>query len=222
MHSGLNKRGVRNFFTYFTVPLIIVIVLVYVAWYYTFQLINRIYDYEKISLFVIANDVKEDIASDIYDYMNSGVTDDPVLEVDLYDYPKNESNLYQIYLSLGVYADLLIMPEYDLSDLAELVGDNFLGYDENLFNYSNVDKDFNSYKHFEYDGLYYGIKIFDPDDKEYNEYVGFTNWLDYEGEEDSYYLIINLFSENIHSYIETSVTDNAFIALGYLINRFGE
>ncbi len=225
MKPGFNRSGLRSFFTYFTVPLIICVVLIYVGFYYMFNRINKIFDYEKIQLFIECNGTYMDIAPDIYSYMNEeGVTSDEVKEVDLYNYQKNERDLYDIYLSLGVYADLLILPEYDLEDIQEFIGDNFLGYDENeILSFSGVPtSEIPNYKYFysEYDEFCYGIKIYDAKDEEYNNYVGFTSWLNYEDEEISYYLIINLYSENIKEAIDSSTTNNAFIAMGYLLNRF--
>ncbi|MCD8209225.1 MAG: hypothetical protein LUC31_00140 [Coprobacillus sp.] len=70
MQAGVNKRGVRSFFTYFTVPFIIAIVLIYVAWYYIFQWINNVHDWEKITIFAECEGVKESIGHDLLKYMN--------------------------------------------------------------------------------------------------------------------------------------------------------
>ncbi len=227
MKAGFNKGDASNFFLYFSLPLIIVFVLIFVAWYLIFQVLNHVFSFEKINIFLECEKVNIDIGEDLYDYLHEISSEDyKVKELNIYAYSSSDSSIGEYYQAFGTNADILILSRQDLIDTDEYIDDNFLEFSSDLKSYLPVlSNDFN-FEYFDYNGKSYALKIYDSKDEEYSSQLGFNTWLEFETDEqgekidEEYYLLINLYSDNIYPVIETSYSSNAFLTLNYIFNRF--
>lgn len=224
MKAGINKKDASNFFLYFSLPLIIVFILIFIIWYYIFQFLNKIYDFERISLFLECESIKKDIGMDMYSYLQENTDEnEPVKEISIHAYSSSDSLISDYYQAFGLKADILILTGQDLVDTAEYIGDNFLEWDDNLLKKINLPNDF-SFSFYSYNEKNYGLKIYDSNNLTYSNQIGFNDWLEFEKDDselaETYYMVFNLYSDNIYPLVETSVTSNAFLAANFLFETF--
>lgn len=225
MDNKITKDRIKRHLSYSYLTYIVVFLLLIMLWWLLYAMIGNVKDNEKISIFVGAYDVN---SMEAVNGIREKVNYLDIKQIRFNVFPPNEDNYSLYYGTGGVFAsDIFIISD---SKLKEKSVDSFLPLTYNVLDEimpSNI-----SYTpiFYSYDGINYGIKIYDATDNEYNEHFSFSEFILFRENENSeaedYYLLININSPNIGSYsVNKKARDNqiaALIAVHYLLDTYSE
>jgi hypothetical protein len=175
-----NKKS--HFFTYYFYIIILVVTLSFTLSYYC---LNLKFTYKKnqiFNFFTLSYQTLDD--NQIIDKLASLYQDD-IKEFNLYNFTSSNKNLTSYYTRFGASADLLILSSDDLSDMDEVIKENFIPLD-------NLHLD-SFYQYYTFDEVNYGIKVYQKGDETYNVQTSFSSCFDFASDgKDAYYLLINI------------------------------
>lgn len=226
MKVGVNKKSLKDFFISYGVLIIFFFLTAYFALAYPISIINGIKDYETISFFFEAYELKENTLED--DLLNL-LEEDGVLSINLYQFAKDDELISQQYQARGVYSDFVMLTESDLDTMFEdyqegEYPDDYISLDEGLAEDLGLD---DTYDYYYVGGARYAFKAYDKDDESYNEAHNFTSLLSFvregkEEEAESTYFLFPSSSVNMLPYDEDSLTSNGVKAMQYFLSIYGE
>lgn len=187
-----DKSKDKSYFYYFGWTIPVFLGVFYLLFFVIFQGVYRVKPYERIDIFIAAYGVNDN-------YYQNEITkqfkDDGLVEVNIYDYPVNDSKIYDYYQAYGESSDFVILSEGDVNEMKEVIKDKYVPLDTLATDCPTI----NHYDVYQYDSISYGIKIFDKADDIYNAKYDFTSHINFtlEGKEKTdYYLLINKSSVN--------------------------
>ena len=211
MKIRINRKVIGHFLEYCWIFIIAIGIFSYTIFYYPIHKINEYKSYEKIVFFSAAGYVIEkDFSKNILEEFG-----DTILKIDVYDYSSKDELLGTLYESFGAKADFLILSETDLKTMQQYVKNNFLTLDDKF-----ISNNFEDYEYFIYDESKFGLKVYDHENQIYNENHKFSEWIDFDGN-DNYYLLTNIKSVNFNLKEEKKKSDNGYKVFNYLLERYG-
>lgn len=188
----INKRQRINFFTYYgwTIPLFLV--GFWVTFYFIYNNVYAPKKYEKLVMFYAAYNLKD---NSIHKEMKNALKPYGCLEVDYYDYSLTNPEIAKYYNTLKPNTDLFVMSEQDLTDMKEEISGQYMKLSNIILDKIHIPT---TYQYYSYDETTYGIKIYDKNDNDYNQFTKFQNWINFSFEDktDNFYLVINCDSVN--------------------------
>ena len=212
-----NKSSFNSFFMHNT-PLFIVLYLFIFSSVYT--LFNRHFalkNHEKVQIFSITYGVKDNYGS----ALSSALKEDGVLDVMLYNYDKDERNLYNYFITMGGKSDLHIISGQTLAELQDVISDYYLPLTHEVLQAINAPT-INNYEQYYFEENAYGFALFKDGDDNYNNQFNYAEAYNFQNTNtsDDYYLLINKKSVNIAPFNAESLTSNALKALNWLMEHF--
>lgn len=115
---------------------------------------------------------------------------DGLIEVNFYSYIESDANVYNYYSANGEDADFVIFSETNIKDMNDYVKYHFVDVSTLAEDIPSLTK----YDRYGFEGVPFGIKLFDGKDDSYNEKFSFTDLIEFtkEGKDnEAYYLLIN-------------------------------
>lgn len=202
--NEVRRYVARWFFQYHWLSLVIIAILSFAVFYYPISEITAFKSFETLSFFLLCPDEVED------GYLASFVDGKDVLSVDIHAFSSGETHLDEFYEAFGDEVDIYVLRDVDLEDAQDAVGQLVAPIDEELYG------DLPTYS---YDGISYGIQIYDYADREWNAAHRFEQFLrfDYDGR---LYLCLGAKGDNALPYIESSYNDAATRAIKKILEDF--
>ena len=118
-----------------------------------------------------------------------------LIEMNIYSYLEDDINVYDYFAANGEKADFVIFSETNINDMQEYVPANYVS----LSSIEETVQSVKTFEKFDYEGVAYGIKIFDATNEAYNNKYKFKDFIEFtkEGKDnESYYLLIDNESPN--------------------------
>ncbi len=212
MKAGLTRYRFARFFKSKFPFVILIAFLSTMFWYTVVYAINRVPEEKKLGIFVECNTVEKYINREIEDAIDG-------LEVfDIKPYDTSLDNMWTLFQSFGYPVDYAIICSNELSLMQEELKDYFYELDNEMISTINVNNV--NLKIYSYSGIKYGIKIYDQEDLNYSNSLGFSKWINFASETYpyDYYLFLNKASNKYQSFTGEGVNDLAIEGLKYLFN----
>lgn len=198
----------KSFFYYFGWTILVFIGVFFLIFYFIFQSMFYIRRTEKIEIFIAAFGLKD---NDYSSKIQSEFAKDGLVEVNIFSYLEDDINIFNYFSATGEEADYIIFSETNVMDLEDYVTFNY--YDLN--NLVSDVPSISQYQTYKYDGVSYGLKIYDAENEDYNLNHHFQDLIEFNKtgkEKESYYLLVDKDSPNFNK--ETKHT------LGYLVLEY--
>lgn len=208
MKTYRDKSAGKSYFYYFGWTIPVFLGLFFLLFFLVFQGVYHVKRYQQIDFFIAAYGVKDHYYQE---RLTKELEKDGLIEVNIYDYPVNDSKIYDYYQAYGEKSDFVILSEGDVNEMKEAIKDKFVPVNNYLEDCPSIAK----YDLYQYESVSYGIKLFDKTNEIYNQKYDFTNHINFtsEGKEiTDYYLLINKDSVNFDK-------QNNHI-LGYLVLEY--
>ena len=122
--------------------------------------------------------------------------------------------MYQAY---GVYADILLLTEKDLKDMASAITKSFLPLNEEFSSHCSIPSLLTTYS---YEGIPYAVKVYDVEDEEYSSHYRLGDIVNYDKDFSSLYLLLNSKSENMGPLNGISKNEAGLHVFSYLMERY--
>ena len=213
----VSKKGIKTHFSYNWWVYVVLPVLAISVIFYSFYLKDRLKANEQITIFTEINIAdKREIRKGLLDELK----DDGILKINFTDAAGANEMKYTLLEAQGFsLSDILIFSESTFNDsiIANLVqfDDDFVNQIKAKNEHVEIYQTLNSHS--------YGVKIFDFDDKEYNEKFNFSSWLNFDNLEENYYMVLNSKSRNVGKFSthKKAKDENvaAFKAFTYLLGE---
>ena len=208
MKARLPKGVLAHFWTYNLIPFLILGSGISFGLYYAVESIDEYKDHEKIDLFCegysfLDPELKKAILEE-----NEGV----IFKVETHVYSPHMREIAKMYAAYGEYADLLVLTEKDLTDMDKAIATRFLSMEG-----CSIPSSLTTY---EFEGTPYAVKLFDKEDEGYNAHYALGDWLKFDEEFESLYLLLNARSQNMGSLNAKSKNDAGLHAFSTILERY--
>lgn len=210
MKLCINKKTINHFLEYNWFIVLGCLILSYVVFYSSLHAIHDYKDYEKVDFFIEGQYIKDkNLEDDLINNING------LYEVNYHIAPSQSESLYTLYEGYFDTSDIYILREQDFIDMQHIVRDRFINIDNEFANKIAKDIDLNFYT---YENNNYAIKIFDYQDSNFNEKLGFANFMEFDQNNDNYYIAFNVNSNKFSlTYDSNSI---ALDTVSYLFRRY--
>jgi hypothetical protein len=204
--------------------IIVFAALSYAVWYWPITAADAIQPFEKINFFFECYGLESNTLSD--DITNL-LEDEGVVEVNLYSYSPEDSNISTYYDKFGEESDFIVVTGSDVQTMFQNATSTsarslFVPFSDELR--SAMTEGFaDDYSYYDVLSVPYALKIYDPDDSSYDEQHAFSQLLDFcpeSGTCDSYYLLLNEDTPNFSPYGNDDTTGNGVVALNYFLKEY--
>lgn len=184
--SEKTKEMIGNFLQSRGWLMIMVLLLSYTGWYYVLNALNEYKKEEVFTLFTESYGVKNEA---IISNLQNDFKEHGILKIEHYDFSPNRSNIGDLYTRFGADSDVLILKEKDLVDMEDVIGEVFYTTSEVLSYFPN----WSQYEFYTDSEISCGLKVYDSENKNYNQNLKFDQFLNFENAEtpESFYLLIN-------------------------------
>ncbi|MBO4856274.1 MAG: hypothetical protein J5511_02755 [Bacilli bacterium] len=187
-----DREKAKSYFYYYGWTILVFIVAFFLTFFLIFQNIFAVKRTQRIDMFIAAQGLKDYEYSTIVEkkFKSAGL-----IEMNIYSYLEDDINLFDYFSANGEKADFVIFSETNCNDLQEYLPANY----KPLSSIEDTVESVKSFETYKYDGVSYGIKIFDGANEAYNNKYKFKDFIEFtkEGKEnESYYLLIDNESPN--------------------------
>lgn len=176
--------------------------------------IDHVRDYESVDYFFECYEVKENML--IEDTMDA-YRDEGIVQSRIYHISKDDATKNSYFESHGLFSDIVLLYESEISGFQDVIGDYFRSMDE-AFLSKALEGIEDGYGRYEAYGAVYGLKIHDPSDPEYAERFCFTDLLRFEKEEEAGEAVYLLVPTRSEMYGEKN--EVGFMALNAFLRRY--
>ena len=187
-----DKEKGRSYFYYYGWTILVFLSAFFLIFFFIFQGIFHVKRTQRIEMFIAAHGLKD------YDYDKKILKEfksQGLIEMNIYSYLENDVNIYDYFSANGEKADFIIFSETNVKDLNEYLPANYIP----LADLNEQVECLNRFETFDYEGVSYGVKIFDGANESYNQNLNFQDLIEFtkEGQKkESYYLLIDNESPN--------------------------
>lgn len=218
MKTPIRKKDFKTFFINFGYLLLVFPILSLLLYYYPLNAVNAVRSDEQINLFLTAYSYNDDsLEKDLHILLD----EKGLYEVNVYYYRPDETYLTSYYEKFGKDSDFVFLYESDVKDMfkdeLEGVTSSFLKWDQEIKN--DVGCVANDTFHSLTDGDY-ALKVYDKENAgsftHINELADFKT----DKKNEDVYLLLNSSRPNWGKYVSNSITENALIALKFLLERY--
>ena len=188
----MNKKKVLNYFTYYGWTIPVFLIAFWVIFFFVFQNIYAPKKYQKLVIFYAAYNLKD---KSIHSKMNKALKPYGCLDVEYYSYSLNDKQIVTNYNALKDNCDYFVMSENDLKEMKEEIDKQYKSLSNELLERVKAN---NEYQFYSYNDVKYGFKIYDKDNKAYNQMTGFDQYVNFVSgdNKDNFYLVTNIKSVN--------------------------
>ena len=182
----------KSYFYYYGWTILAFLAAFFLIFFFIFQAIFHVKRTERVDLFIAAYGLKDE---DYYKTIQKTFAKDGLVEMNIYSYLESDPNVYNYFTANGENADYVIFSETNVKDMNDYVKYNYFNIDDLKENVPSVVQ----YDTYQFEGVSYGIKIYDGIDETYNDKHAFKDLIEFtnEGKEkESYYLLVDNGSPN--------------------------
>ena len=187
-----DQTKAKSYFYYYGWTILVFIAGFFLLFFFIFQSIFAVKRTQRIDMFIAAHGLKD------YEYGNKikkQFKANGLIEMNIYSYLEDDINVYDYFAANGEKADFVIFSETNINDMQEYVPANYVP----LSSIEETVQSVKTFETFDYEGVAYGIKIFDATNEAYNNKYKFKDFIEFtkEGKDnESYYLLIDNESPN--------------------------
>lgn len=215
----INRKKIKTFFYYNGGISILIALLSFSVYYVVLSSIDSIKPYEQISIFSSTFGIKDD---SLKDELSIKLKEKGVVEVNIYNYVPNDTNIADYFDRFGLSSDFNILPESDLVEMKEYISSYYVTLTQEVINRFNSEA-ISNLDYYSYQSNQYGFKIYDKEDETYNSKLSFDQYFDFVSEsqsKESYYLLLSKSSLNFGPINEAYVNENGLEAADIIFKRF--
>lgn len=210
MKLKITKKTINHFLEYNWYIILGCLILSYATFYVSLHSIHAYKDHEKVNFFIEGQYIKDEEVKD--DLINNI---DGLYEINYHIAPSQSESLYRLYEGYFDTSDIYILRKQDFIDMQHLIKDKFINI-TNTFLSQITNNNFLEF--YTYENNNYAIKIYDADDKNYNNLLGFENFMEFDQNGDDYYLSFN--NESLKFNLTPDSNSIALEAISYLFRRY--
>ncbi len=208
MKARLPKGSFSHFWTYNLIPFLLLGSGVSFGLYYAVESIDEYKDFEKIDLFCEGYSFLDPSLKETILQENEGV----IFKMETHVYSPHMKEIAKMYAAYGEYADILVLTEKDLTDMDKAIATRFLSMDG-----LTIPANLTTYQ---YEDTPYAVKLFDKEDGTYNAHYALGDWLRFDEEFESLYLLLNSRSQNMGELNAISKNDAGLHAFSTILERY--
>lgn len=218
MKTPIRKKDFKTFFINFGYLLLVFPILSLLLYYYPLNAVNAVRSDEQINIFLTAYSYNDDsLEKDLHTLLD----EKGLYEVNVYYYRPDETYLTSYYEKFGKDSDFVFLYESDVKDMfkdeLEGVTSSFLKWDQEIKNYAGCISDDTFYSLTDGD---YALKVYDKENA--GSFTHISELADFKTDKknENVYLLLNSSRPNWGKYVSNSITENALIALKFLLERY--